>query len=278
LKILSLVFTLLPFFGICGPPLYKQLADLPPPIAYQHYVLVNQYFGVSWSIEASNQTISIQLSIPTQAWVGVGFHQMNSSDKAMNDADIITAIWTNSTFFTVDDRWSPLPSGQPPTDSSRGCTYDILNNTVSGFQNSSITLVRFARKLNTGDQNCDQPIEHGTTNVIVAYGTSNNFNIHKEAVLFPLDLFGSSSTTDITSSTTGAPTGSGETSSTSNSGTTTDGTSNSSKNVNIVIAIGVFVFVVSIANLIAAAILMRKRSNARSKVVIIESSPLLTDK
>jgi len=237
-------------------------------------VLVNNYFGFSWSIQSPN--ISIQLSIPTQAWIGIGFHAINSTDTEMSNADIITAIWFPNGTFTINDRWSPQLEGQPGNDTFQGGTYDIDQGSVQGFQNSSITLARFSRLLVTPDKKCDQPIRPGMTNVIVAYGQNNAWQIHKAAVLFPLDLFGTSSTTDVTSSsTTGSPTGS---SSTSSSSSSTEGTSNGdSKNVNIVIAIGVFVFVMSIANLIAAAILMRRRSNARSKVVIVESKPLLTD-
>jgi len=242
---------------------------------YPHHVIVKNFFSFYWNI--SDGIIYIQIAVPQQCWIAIGFHVVNSSDPNMMQADVITAIWGEN-YLTVDDRYSFYP-GKPNTDKqigTGGCHDDIINSTITGYQNSSISIARFARKLVTNDTACDHPIQPGLTNVIVAYGFNNSFSDgHEDATLFGIDLF----TTSVTSGVTSSSTTSNDRPTSSSSG---DGNqTKTSTSETIVIIVGCIVLVISLANIIAALIVMTKRraQNNNEKITAViatENQPLLS--
>jgi len=206
-------------------------------------------FTFSWNVTADS--LEVELQLDALAWVGFGLHVAGSTDEAMINADIYTANFNDTGSITVDDRWS-TEYDYPYTDLelNNSCTYDVETSTISGVQGTQNTVIRFSRKLDTGDADCDVVVENATQLLIFAFGISNEFDYHYgNATQLYINLF----TGDIPSTTTG-----------STSGSSSDSGSDSSitANVIVVIVLGIITASVAIAQVIAA-VMMRKRRGIR---------------
>jgi len=140
------------------------------------------------------------------------------------------------------------------TDESQNCPDNILPNSISGEQTSNSSIIRFARKLDTGDAICDHVITPGQTIVSFAYAktgstTPNTLAFHSShAGTAPLDWFPSTSTTGSTPS------------STSTSSNPKPNKTSLEGNAVIAIVVGVIAATIGIANLVVARVLTQKKS------------------
>jgi hypothetical protein len=111
-------------------------------------------------------------------WIGLGFHEYNTSNKAMTKADFIMAEFDGSTgrIRNVTDRFASSQNGGfalPALDVDIGGEDNILG--FSGYQtNSPVSLSTFtaSRFVKTGDSEADHTIVPGPLQVIWAHGNT----------------------------------------------------------------------------------------------------------
>uniref|UniRef100_A0A1B0FFJ9 DOMON domain-containing protein n=1 Tax=Glossina morsitans morsitans TaxID=37546 RepID=A0A1B0FFJ9_GLOMM len=124
---------------------------------WDHVVDLNEDFRLHWTI--INQDITFELQVRTLGYVGFGF----SKDGKIAGADMAVG-WVEGghTFFQdryVDLKGSPEPHIDPSQDY-------IL---IKGYENSTHTLLRFRRKLDTCDHDHDMIINNNTMRVMFMY-------------------------------------------------------------------------------------------------------------
>lgn len=103
----------------------------------------NGNYQIFWTIDAD--IISVGIAGKTTGWVGIGL----KPSQMMKDADIILAGVANGTAYWADS-FSTGNFGPHPLDTDLGGTDDIMN--LSATETDGVTMVEFARKLNTSDR------------------------------------------------------------------------------------------------------------------------------
>jgi len=133
-------------------------------------------YHFSWSIESDEIVVTIK--VDALVWVAVGWHQQNPPDTEykMIDADMVIAIFNATTGnATVKDYWSTA-FAPPSTDIAQGGVDDIL--TFQASQLNGTSYITWTRKLVTGDNGFDWPLEDANRTVVWARGTGQVFGYH----------------------------------------------------------------------------------------------------
>ena len=119
----------------------------------------NSKYHVSWNVSQDLAYITFEVTAATQGWVSLGLGtscNMQNADKIVGYADeyfkeLTNSRWVDTTnSLTIFDAWSSSYS-VPSLDTSLGGVDNVLN--PSGYQNSTHTVLRWTRLLNTGDSN-----------------------------------------------------------------------------------------------------------------------------
>jgi hypothetical protein len=129
--------------------------------------------GISLSWEIADGKASFTLEAPTEGWVAVGFHPT----RMMKDADLIIGYVEDGEAAARDDFGNWFTSHD--ADTNLGGSDDLEE--IAGSQNGGRTTLRFTLPLDSGDD-YDQPLVPGEeTEIILAYGDSDDFNsIHSK--------------------------------------------------------------------------------------------------
>lgn len=101
------------------------------------------YYGIT------NNTIFLALEVQTNGWVALGFQTNNPTTNKHSGADIVLGAYNSQSKSTVyrDDYGDSSTTHKE--DTILGGTADILE--VSASEDSSVTILEFSRKLDTGD-------------------------------------------------------------------------------------------------------------------------------
>jgi len=255
-------------------------------VVYENYAQLSPNYELAWNITTNE--FRVQVIVHNIGWIGFGIHQLGSTDEKMVNGDVYTAIWNQTSGeLQIDDRFAPI-SAQPDTDADtgNGCVDNILPGSTAGIQvqngNSSWSGMRFARRLHTGDTNCDWDIVPGQMRVLWAFGPANNqFYYHrKNAGIVELNFFaanGSSPTGGVTGGATSSPSSTSSTTGQHHSQNSSDAQNGTSAAVVAAVVIGVIVLIVSVCNVVAAVILKRRRDHQHYEP-IREKEPLVAEK
>jgi len=212
--------------------------------------------------------INISISGLGQNWLGIGF-QEDGTPNSMDNSDIWVCIFNSNGTVSVLDIWAlhqPPSNSEPPNDVDIGGTYDALNGSVGGMQNSSWSTCWFSRLLNTGDK-YDFPLatRTGTIQMIAAAGMTNGFVYHQgntnqvHIVIIP----GTGAPTPSPTTTTSSP---------------VQSSSNNSSRAGLIFAIciGIIIIIIGLGNVIVAVLVWRKRKQTKH-IATNDSQPLLSE-
>ncbi|GLV45506.1 olf413 [Carabus blaptoides fortunei] len=133
---------------------------------WSHSAYLNPDYRLLWSLGPGPQDITFELQVRTLGYVGFGF----SKDGQMAGADMVVG-WVDKGQVHFQDRHVKMfPGGgterEPEVDSSQD--YQLL----LGYENSTHTVLRFRRRLDTCDPN-DLPITNDTMRVVWSYHSSD---------------------------------------------------------------------------------------------------------
>uniref|UniRef100_A0A1I8P9N5 DOMON domain-containing protein n=1 Tax=Stomoxys calcitrans TaxID=35570 RepID=A0A1I8P9N5_STOCA len=124
---------------------------------WDYSVDLNEDFRVYWTIV--NQDITFEIQVRTLGYVGFGF----SKDGNQIGADMAVG-WVDAGHTFFQDRYvDELGSAEPLVDPSQD--YSLMK----GYENSTHTVLRFRRKLNTCDNQHDIAITNNTMRVMFMY-------------------------------------------------------------------------------------------------------------
>ncbi|MBN1151723.1 MAG: hypothetical protein JXA58_00805 [Dehalococcoidia bacterium] len=134
--------------------------------------LVQGTYRLFWS--SSEETIRIAMQADTGGWVAVGFQP---GDR-MKNADIVMGMMVDGQ-AVVSDHYSTGDFGPHSADVNQGGSDDVLS--FGGLRTDSSTTFEFERSLDTGDE-YDESLERGVaTQIIWAYGSSDNERMQHSA-------------------------------------------------------------------------------------------------
>ncbi|XP_017776388.1 PREDICTED: MOXD1 homolog 2 [Nicrophorus vespilloides] len=129
---------------------------------WSHSATLNPNYVLLWSLGPGPQDITFELQVRTFGYVGFGF----SRDGSMAGADMVVG-WVDKGQVYFQDRHvkGNAPDKEPEVDTSQD--YQLL----LGYENSTHTVLRFSRKLDTCDHH-DIPITNDTMRVVWLYHRS----------------------------------------------------------------------------------------------------------
>ncbi|XP_056635826.1 MOXD1 homolog 2 [Diorhabda sublineata] len=138
------------------------LVNLSYSARWAHSVYLNPDYRLLWSLGPSPLEITFELQVKTMGYVGFGF----SKDGRMAGSDMVIG-WVDHKQVHFQDRHVKDSPGsaidrEPEVDPSQD--YQLL----LGYENSTHTVLRFRRRLNTCDHH-DIPITNDTMRIIWAY-------------------------------------------------------------------------------------------------------------
>lgn len=120
-------------------------------------------FHMTWGFvgSGSNEVIEIEFSLPAEAWggIGLGCETSRQCDMVIGSGCALDGVF-------VTDYWEEVGSAIPHTDVSLGGTEDI--ELISASCVNYFSIVRFRRKLNTGDR-WDAVLSKGSTPLIYSW-------------------------------------------------------------------------------------------------------------
>lgn len=135
---------------------------------------------LQWRTDANY--LYVNLMAPTSGWVAVGFDPVN----AMQDADIIIGYVNASGEVFIRDDYGTSP-GSHASDTSLGGEDNVMDH--YGMDDGSMTMLHFKIPLNSGDQYDKALVPGNTYDVILAYGSADNFTaFHTMATSIEIDL------------------------------------------------------------------------------------------
>lgn len=126
--------------------------------------------GMTFAYELEDDLIHIELTAPTQGWVGVGFNHENS----IVGSDLLLFRVKNGKSEGLDMKVKGI--GDPVEDKNLGDQVSFLD--LAGAETNSKTTVRFSRSLVTGERS-DFALQEGASFwLILAYSMHDDFGHH----------------------------------------------------------------------------------------------------
>ncbi len=146
----------------------------------QYEEVVESGITLQWRTDADY--LYINLTAPTTGWVAVGFDPVN----AMQDANIIIGYVDSSGEVFIRDDYGTSP-GSHAADTSLGGADHVMDH--YGMDDGSMTMLHFKIPLNSGDEYDKMLMPGNTYEVILAYGSSDNFtSFHTMATSIEIEL------------------------------------------------------------------------------------------
>ena len=131
---------------------------------YAHSFDADKGMKVSWTVDGDK--LHVQLSAPTEGWVGIGF----DPEEDMMGANIIIGAVKDGK-VRIEDHYGDRKRGHSPDDKLGGKN-DVLD--PQGTEEGGVTTISFALPLTAGDK-ADKAIDVSKTNrIIVAFGTGRD--------------------------------------------------------------------------------------------------------
>jgi hypothetical protein len=138
--------------------------------------------GITLQWRTDENYLYVNLMAPTSGWVAVGFDPVN----AMQDADIIIGYVNSSGDVFIRDDYGTSP-GSHASDTSLGGEDNVMD--LYGIDDGSMTMLHFKISLNSGDQYDKVLVPGNTYDVILAYGSADNFTaFHTLATTVEIEL------------------------------------------------------------------------------------------
>jgi hypothetical protein len=138
--------------------------------------------GITMQWRTSDEFLYVNLMAPTSGWVAVGFDPVN----AMQNADIIIGYVDSSGEVNIRDDFGTSP-GSHAADTSLGGTDNVMDQ--YGTDDGSMTMLHFKIPLNSGDEYDKVLVPGNTYEVILAYGSADNFTaFHTMATSTEIEL------------------------------------------------------------------------------------------
>jgi len=256
---------------------------------------MNNDFFLEWTINGDTIAFNITLS-NYNSWVGLGWHEVNSSFNCMTRSDIAIGVFDTNGKLTVGDYYA-MGVGMPTLDVNQTPpgVDDIIE--FSGYQSTSPlrTVVSFSKKLNSNDILYDRNITADSLKIIWAIGQGNaltdGHGQTKSQIVFnffepPPSTSGTTSPTSGTTSPTSGTTSptSGTTSSTSDTTTSTSGTTGESPlgtsggkrstYFYLSVTISGIILVAIIANAVAFAVALQRKGTAGYETIKDEKASI----
>lgn len=134
-------------------------------MAWDHVIDLDDSFRLLWTI--TNQDAMFEVHVRTHGYVGFGF----SANGRPEGADVVIGWVDNGQTFFQDRFVSPnSKSTEPQVDPSQD--YVLLK----GYENTTHTIIRFRRKLDTCDGVSDIPITNNTMRLMFLYDENDPRN------------------------------------------------------------------------------------------------------
>ena len=124
--------------------------------------------GITLQWRTDDEYLYINLMAPTNGWVAVGFDPVN----AMQDANFIIGYVNGAGDVFIRDDYGTSP-GSHASDTSLGGEDNVMDH--YGTDDGNMTMLHFKIPLNSGDQYDKVLVPGNTYDVILAYGSSDNF-------------------------------------------------------------------------------------------------------
>ncbi|XP_040166788.1 MOXD1 homolog 2-like [Anopheles arabiensis] len=128
-----------------------------PSLQWEHLVDFDPNYRLLWSVDSAEVTFEIQAR--TLGYVGVGF----SRDGTLIGADLAVGWIDQGHVYLQDRHIRPDSDGEPIYDASQDYTL------LLGYENTTHTVIRFKRNLDTCDMKDDFPITNDTMRVLFLY-------------------------------------------------------------------------------------------------------------
>lgn len=126
--------------------------------------------SLRWSIVGD--TLYVALRAPAEGWLAIDFMAMDGSIHGDTIIGYVEPGLFNDKLYLFDQvapEDAHFPHGD---DTDRGGSYDILAE--NGSENDGVTIIEFARKLNTGDANDTAITEGMKTSIMLAYNPTDD--------------------------------------------------------------------------------------------------------
>jgi len=136
-------------------------------ITFEQYEMVT-VDGIELQWRTDNEYLYINISAPTTGWVSVGFDPTNQ----MADANIIIGYVDGSGEVMIRDDFG-TSSTSHASDESLGGTDNIMDH--YGMDDGAMTMLHFRIPLDSGDMYDKVLVPGNNYNVILAYGSADNF-------------------------------------------------------------------------------------------------------
>jgi hypothetical protein len=138
--------------------------------------------GITLQWRTAGDYLFVNLMAPTTGWVAVGFDPVN----AMQDADIIIGYVDSSGEVYIRDDYGTSP-GSHASDTSLGGADHVMDH--YGMDDGEMTMLHFKIPLNSGDEYDKMLVPGNTYEVILAYGSADNFTaFHTMATSTEIEL------------------------------------------------------------------------------------------
>jgi hypothetical protein len=125
--------------------------------------------GIELQWRTDDDYLYVNVIAPTTGWVAVGFDPVNQ----MDEANILIGYVDSSGEVMVRDDFGTSPTSHA-SDESLGGSDDIED--YLGLEQDGETMIRFQIPLNSGDMYDKELVPGNNYNVILAYGSSDNFS------------------------------------------------------------------------------------------------------
>lgn len=141
--------------------------DLIDQITFAQYQTVSvQGIELQWRTEGDYLYVNVYA--PTTGWVAVGFDPVNQ----MADANLIIGYVDDDGDTHIRDDWGTSPTSHA-SDESLGGSDDVMDH--FGMEDAGTTMIHFKIPLNSGDMYDKVLVPGNNYNVILAYGSADNF-------------------------------------------------------------------------------------------------------
>ncbi|XP_053661476.1 MOXD1 homolog 2-like [Anopheles marshallii] len=144
---------------------------------WEHLVDFDPNYRLLWSV--GSQEVTFEIQARTLGYVGVGF----SRDGTLVGADIAVGWIDQGHVYLQDRHIRPDSDGEPIVDSSQDYTL------LLGYENTTHTVIRFKRNLDTCDMKDDFPITNDTMRVLFLYSKEKPVRGSNAALPQPLVAF-----------------------------------------------------------------------------------------
>ncbi|XP_049295194.1 MOXD1 homolog 2-like [Anopheles funestus] len=144
---------------------------------WEHLVDFDPNYRLLWSV--GSQEVTFEIQARTLGYVGVGF----SRDGTLVGADIAIGWIDQGHVYLQDRHIRPDSDGEPIVDSSQDYTL------LLGYENTTHTVIRFKRNLDTCDMKDDFPITNDTMRVLFLYSKEKPLKGSNAALPQPLVAF-----------------------------------------------------------------------------------------